>query len=59
MKNFPTENLTELTSKELTEVQGGGLLTDLLSNLAGVVQGLPAVLGTVGTIVKNAVSFLV
>ncbi|KAA2243220.1 hypothetical protein F0L74_11945 [Chitinophaga agrisoli] len=59
MKNFPTENLTELTSQELTEVQGGGLLSDLLTNAVSLVQGVPAIVGTVGVIVKNAITWLV
>ncbi len=59
MKNFPTDNLTALTSQELTEVKGGGLVTDLLTNVVSLAQGVPAIVGTVGLIIRNAISWLV
>jgi hypothetical protein len=59
MKNFPMENLTELSPNELTEVQGGGLLTNVLTGVSNLVQNLPNVVGSVGGILKNAIDFLV
>jgi hypothetical protein len=59
MKNFPMENLTELSPNELTEVQGGGLLTNVLNGLSNLVQNLPNAVGGVGTTLKNLVDFLI
>jgi len=59
MKNFPMENLTELSPNELTEVQGGGLLTNVLTGLSNLVQNLPNSVGSVGTTLKNLVDFLI
>jgi hypothetical protein len=58
MKNFPMENLTELSPKELSEVQGGGLLQGTLATVARLVEGLPNVVGTVGNILKGAIDFI-
>ena len=59
MKNFPMENLTELSPSELTEVQGGGLLTNALTTVAGLLQNLPGTVSTVGTVLKNAIDFII
>lgn len=59
MKNFPMENLTELSPGELTEVQGGGVLTNALTSLSNLVQNLPNVVSSVGGILKNAIDFLI
>jgi len=59
MKNFPTENLTELSANELTEVQGGGLLTNVLTGVAALVQNLPNVTGNVNGTLKGLLDFLV
>ncbi len=58
MKNFPMENLTELSPKELTEVQGGGLLTNVLTQVTRLVENLPNVVGHVGSSLKNIIDFL-
>ena len=59
MKNFPMENLTELSPNELTAVQGGGVLTNVLTSLSNLVQNLPGAIGSVGTTLKNAIDFLI
>jgi hypothetical protein len=52
------ENLTELSPKELTEVQGGGLLTNVLTQVTRLVENLPNVVGHVGSSLKNIIDFL-
>jgi hypothetical protein len=59
MKNFPMENLTELSPNELNEVQGGGLLTNVVTGLSNLLQNLPNTVGGVGTTLKNLVDFLI
>jgi len=53
------ENLTELSPKELTEVQGGGILTSALTAVSELVKSLPGVVSNVGGILKNAIDFLI
>ncbi|GAA0546318.1 Blp family class II bacteriocin [Chitinophaga japonensis] len=59
MRTIPMENLTELSHEELTEVQGGGILTSALTAVANLVQGLPNVVSGVGGTLKNLIDFLV
>ena len=59
MKNFPMENLTELSPSELTETQGGGLLTNVVAGLSNLLQNLPGTVGNVGGTLKNLIDFLI
>ena len=59
MKNFPMENLTELSPNELTETQGGGLLTNVVTGLSNLLQNLPGTVGSVGGTLKNLIDFLI
>jgi hypothetical protein len=59
MKNFSLENLTELSANELTEVQGGGLLTNVLATATAVVLNLPGVTHNVNGTLKNLVDYLI
>lgn len=59
MKNFPMEGLTELSPNELTVVEGGGLLTNLIFTAANLLANLPNTVAGVGTTAKGLVDFLV
>ena len=59
MKNFPMEGLTELSPNELTTVEGGGLLTNVLTTAAGLLVNLPNTVGSVKHTVNGLLDFLI
>ncbi|WP_089919157.1 hypothetical protein [Chitinophaga rupis] len=59
MKNFPMEGLTELSLNELTTVEGGGLLTNVLTTAAGLLMNLPNTVGSVRNTVNGLLNFLI
>jgi hypothetical protein len=58
MKNFSMENLTELSQKELTEIQGGGVIDDILNNITTIINKIPGQVAQIGDNLKKILDWL-
>lgn len=52
------ENLTELSQKELTEIQGGGIIDDFFSSISDIINKIPGAVADFGANLKKLVDWL-